>query len=89
MTTTDGSRSAASRQAEAFYNAELRAKLEPAECGKYIVIDLKSHDYEVDDNLIVATVHLQDRQPDAKPFAFRIGYDARKFVLHGKPISIK
>ena len=87
MAATDNNRTAASLKAEAFYNAELRDKLEPAENGKFIVIDAKSHDYEVDDELIVATVHLRDRQPDGEMVVFRVGFDDET-ILHGKRIRI-
>ena len=87
MAATDNNRTAASLKAEAFYNAELRDKLEPAENGKFIVIDSKSHDYEVDDELIVATVHLRDRQPDGEMVVFRVGFDDET-ILHGKRIRI-
>ena len=87
MAVTDSNRTAASLQAEAFYTAELRDKLEPAENGKFIVIDAKSHDYEVDDELIVATVHLRDRQPDGEMIVFRVGFDDET-ILHGKRIRI-
>ena len=73
MTTSDGSRSAGAMKTGAFYDTELRTKLEPEENDKFIVIDAKSLDYEVDPNLVVATVHLRDRQPDGEMFAFRIG----------------
>lgn len=87
MAATDNNRTAASLQAEEFYNAELRGQLEPAENGKFIVIDAKSHDYEVDDELIVATVHLRDRQPDGEMIVFRVGFDDET-ILHGKRIRI-
>ena len=87
MAATDNNRTAASLQAEEFYNAELRGQLEPAENGKFIVIDAKSHDYEVDDELIVATVHLRDRRPDGEMIVFRVGFDDET-ILHGKRIRI-
>ena len=87
MAATDNNRTAASLQAEAFYNAELRDKLEPAENGKFIVIDAKSHDYEVDDELIVATVHLRDRQPDGEMFAFLVGCP-NETVFRGRRMRI-
>lgn len=80
------SRSPASLDAEAFYNAELRAKLETEEKGKFIIIDPESSDYEVDSDPIVAVVHLKDRQPNAEAFMFRIGYDG--YVLNGRPFRI-
>ena len=81
-------RSPASLQAEAFYNTELRANLEPTEKGKYVVIDAESHDYEVDGDIIAAGVHLLDRQPDADMFVFCIGYDSEQYALHGLPMRI-
>lgn len=83
-------RSSASLEAEAFYNAGLRAKLEPAEKGKFILIDGKSHDYEVDADLIAATVHLRDRQPSGEWFIFRIGdTDTERSALHGMRMTLK
>ena len=87
MAATDSNRTDASAYNEAFYNAELRELLEPAENGKFIVIDAKSHDYEVDSELIVATVHLRDRQPDGEMIVFRVGFDD-EIVLHSKRIRI-
>ena len=84
------SRSRASLDAEAFYNTELRAKLETEEKGKFILIDGKSHDYEVDADLIAATVHLRDRQPSGEWFIFRIGdTDTERSALHGMRMTLK
>ena len=80
----------ASLQAEAYYNAELRDKLEPAHNGKFILIDPESRDYEVDADLFAATVHLRDRQPDGEWIIFRIGYtDGEQPALHGMRMTLK
>ena len=63
------------QQALAFYDAELRAHLEPAHDGKYIVIDPASRDYEVDASPVAASVHMNDRRPGAPTIAFFIGHD--------------
>ena len=81
--------SSASLEAENFYNTELRAQLELVHTGKYILIAGDTHDYEIDDDPIVAGVHLLDRQPDAEMFMFCIGCDSGQFALHGFPISVK
>ena len=60
------------RERKIFTARELSQKLEPAALGKYVVIDGNSLDYEVDASMIVATVHLQDRQPDARIAVFKI-----------------
>ena len=80
MTTTDHARDAAVSRAKDFYNSQLRAKLEPAARGQYVVIDGDSLDYEVDASMIVATVHLQDRQPDARIAVFKIAYDLNRLT---------
>ncbi len=81
-------RNPASLLAETFYNTELRAKLEPAQNGKFIVIAGKTHDYEVDSDPITAAVHLQDRQPGGEMFIFRVGYDSEQCVFHSLRFSI-
>ncbi len=82
------SRSTASLEAENFYNTELRAQLEPAHTGKYILITGETHDYEIDSDPIVAGVHLLDRQPDAEMFMFCIGCDSHQIVFHGLRLYI-
>ena len=62
-------------KALAFYDAELRAQLEPAHFGKEIVIEPVSLDYEVDARGIAAFVHMNDRHPGAPTVSFTIGYD--------------
>jgi len=39
-----------------------------------VFIDIKSHDYEIQDEYGGALVHLADRHPDAVCYAYRIGY---------------
>jgi hypothetical protein len=55
--------------------ARLREKVEIAEnIGKFIVLDVESGDYEIDDQGIESSRHLQNRHPDAVLYALRIGY---------------
>lgn len=90
MTTTGQGRSKDSLRAEAFYNEELRDNLEPAENGKFIVIDVRSSDYEVHADLIFAYVHLRDRRPNGELYTFRVGDSEReRSVLHGKRMTHK
>lgn len=75
MTKKDYASDAATQRARDFYSSELSQKLESAAPGKYVVIDGNSLDYEVDASMIVATVHLQDRKPDAMIAVFKIADD--------------
>jgi hypothetical protein len=55
--------------------ARLREKVEIAEnIGKFIVLDVESGDYEIDDQGIESSRRLQDRHPGAVLYALRIGY---------------
>lgn len=56
------------------YETELREKLESAHYGRDVIIDIKSHDYEVEDQRGGAWVRLTDRHPDAVCYIYRIGY---------------
>lgn len=88
--TNEDGRSEASLRAESFYNTELKAKLEPEENGKFIMVDANSFDFEVDSNLVFAYVHLMDRQPDGELFIFKIGTGEHwRSVLHGKRMTHK
>lgn len=87
---TNQDRSVASLQAENFYNAELRDKLEPDENGKFVIIDPESGDHEVHADLVFAYVHLRDRRPDAELFTFRVGDNQlEQSVIHGKRMTHK
>lgn len=56
------------------YETELRRRLEPEHHGKLVVIDVESHDYEIQGEGGGAWVRLTDRHPDAVCFAYRVGY---------------
>lgn len=55
--------------------AILKPSIETAEnIGKLIVMDVDSGDYEIDELGIESSERLQNRHPDAKLYALRIGY---------------
>jgi hypothetical protein len=54
----------------------LRAALEPAENGKYILIDVDSGEYEIDVNSLAAGARVRARHPGARLYATRIGFPA-------------
>ena len=72
--------------AEKFYEQELLPKLLATEKGKILVLDVESHDYEVDADWTAASDRLQARRPGAFEFAFRIGYPAA--VTLGREINL-
>jgi hypothetical protein len=61
---------------EAIYERDLRAQVEPAHRGKFIVIDIESGDFEIDEKAYAATERLAARHPDAARCLLRIGAPA-------------
>lgn len=58
------------------YERELRARVESAHRGRFLVLDVKSGDYEVSDEDLDASEHLLERRPDAMLYGVLIGEEA-------------
>lgn len=61
---------------KAIYKEKIKHLVEPAEKGKFIVIDVESGDYEIDEEHIPASARLRARRPNAVTYAGRVGYSA-------------
>ena len=64
------------RRAHAIYDAEFR-QLEAEHKGKFLVVDLNSKDYEVDEEHVQAALRMLERHPveaERAFYSFRIGY---------------
>ena len=53
------------RRGEAIYDAQIRHRLAQADADKFVLIDVLSGDYEVDDRAARAIIRLRERRPDA------------------------
>ena len=60
--------------AKVIYQEKIKHLVEPAENGKYIVIDVESGDYEIDEEHLPASDRLRARRPNAVAYAGRVGY---------------
>ena len=49
---------------EKIYEERIKPLVEPQENGKFIVIDIESGDYELDDEMLVASDRLRERRPN-------------------------
>lgn len=58
------------------YEDQIKHLVEPGENGKFIIIDIETGDYEVDEDEIAADERLKERRPDAVGYLGRIGYEA-------------
>ena len=60
----------------AIYEKEIRYLVEPDETGKFVVIDVNSGDYEIDERDGSATGRLLKRRLGAMTWAVRVGYSS-------------
>ena len=74
----------ASRGREIYAN-RLKPILEPDNIGKFLVIDIETGDYEMDENGEVASQRAHNKNPDGVRFAMRIGHRAWGRIGLGRP----
>lgn len=82
MTTVTGedvlllSREEVARRAQALYARSIRAQVEvPANIGKMVIIDIETGDFGVDELGFKSADALRRKNPHARLFGIRIGYD--------------
>ena len=61
---------------EKIYREQIKSQLPPSEKGKFILIDIESGDYEIDEDYLTASNRLRKRRPAAVNCGLRIGYKA-------------
>ena len=68
------------RRGDEIYERDIRALVEPEHSGKFIVIDIETGTYEVDENELTASDRLFAQLPNAQAWTRRIGTGyARRF----------
>jgi hypothetical protein len=55
------------------YDERLRHLLEPQQNGKYVVIDVETGEYELDEDHLAASDRAADKRPGAPLYATRVG----------------
>ena len=74
------------QRAHALYEERIRDQVEPDHVGKFLVLDIKSGDYELDRDPVMARKRLHARRPDPETFLMRVGYSAAySFAGYGLP----
>ena len=73
--------------AETLYRERIRPTLTDADIGRFIIIDVNSGEYEIDDDDAQASYRLHRRLPDAFGYGIRVGYTAAYFFggYHEEP----
>ncbi|HET6383726.1 MAG TPA: hypothetical protein VFJ58_10065 [Armatimonadota bacterium] len=57
----------------AIYEQKLKARIGEQNVGKWLMIDVDSEDYDVDDDALSASGRLRERHPGAALYAMKIG----------------
>ena len=71
------------RLGEDIYHKGIRHKVMPQHKGKFLVLDIETGDYEVDDDDLQAEKRLRARRPDGVLYGMRIGYTSA-YTLSGR-----
>lgn len=59
---------------QAFYEQQIRAQVEPGNIGKFLVLDIETGEYEIDQDELAALKRAKAKRPDAPRYMLRIGY---------------
>ncbi len=59
---------------EAIYEQSIRPHMEAQHRGEYVVIDIETGEYEVDQSDLAATKRALAKRPDAVLYGVRVGY---------------
>ncbi len=62
------------RLGEEIYAQQIRSAVEAGNKGKFVVIDIETGDYEVDEDDLQATKRILAKRPDAVLYGVRIGH---------------
>ena len=76
MPETRYSREEVAKRGEAIYEQEIRPKVESENKGKYLVLDIETGEYEIDQDDLAATKRVLEKCPEAVLYGLRIGYPA-------------
>jgi hypothetical protein len=56
------------------YEKQLKSKLEPENFGKYLVVDIETGDYEIDEDDLTAALKAYRKNPDGARYEMQIGH---------------
>lgn len=68
---------------EEVYDLEIKKAVEDQHEGKFLILDVASHDYEIDWDDMAAQERLEQRQPHGIFYGLRIGSPTTYFIGKG------
>ena len=63
-------------KAEKIYSEKIKHLVEPEQNGRFIVVDIESGDYEIDEDDISAEDRLEERRPGYVGHLLKIGFES-------------
>ncbi len=72
------------KRGQEIYERIVRAQVESRHRGEFLVIDIQSRKYEIDEDDLTASDRLLARQPDAIFYGLRIGYSGAYRLAGGR-----
>jgi len=71
------------RRGDEIYERKIRPQVTPNDEGKFVLIDIETGDYEIDEDEVTAHDRLVSRRPDAQVWVTQVGSRyARRFGTH-------
>ncbi len=64
------------RRGQALYDREIRDKVEAEHHGRFLVLDITTGEYEIDDSDLVASKRAMSKNPNAVLYGVRVGHPA-------------
>jgi hypothetical protein len=74
------------RLGEEIYHQSIRDQVMPHQKGKFLVLDIETGDYEVDEDDLQAEKRLRSRRPHGVLYGMRVGYTSA-YTLSGRMIE--
>ena len=68
------SKEAFARRGDTIYERDIRPAVEAGNAGKFVVIDIETGDYEMDDDDLTAALRAYAKNPDGARYEMQIGY---------------
>jgi hypothetical protein len=61
---------------KAIYEQQIRDQVEPLNVGKFLILDIETGDYEMDEDEFAASRRAHSKHPDGAFFGLRVGYQS-------------
>lgn len=75
------------KRGQSLYEQTIRPRVEPAQTGQFVVLDVESGEYETDTDKLAALNRLMARRPQAVPYIVRVGRPAAVTLMTDRALK--